>query len=523
MPQSAATPAVTDPLVLGRRIRYARRAAGLTLKALAADVGSTTSHLSLVENGRREPRLSLLSSLAERLGVPPGELLSPEPPPDRRSGLEIELERAQRSPLFSQLAVPSVKTGPRLPMDALEALVGLHDELERRARAVIATPLEARRTNTRMRLEMQARDNYLPEIEDMAEEFVRAVGYTGGALTHHQVSQMAQRLGFAIIHVDDLPHSTRTVTDLANGRIYLPPASIPGGYGLRSLALHAMAHRLFGHERPADYGDFLRQRQEIAYFTACCLVPRFAAVDYLSARKEARELAMEDFRDAFGITHHSAAQRFTNLATQHLDIPTHFIRAGDDGGLYRGYENDGVPLPTDASGAIEGQPLCRNWAARSAFTRRNRTTEYSQYTDTPAGTYWCSTQTGTGVETEFSITLGVPFAHAKWFRGRETTARSTSTCPDGGCCRLPDTYLAQRWEQHAWPSAKMHNHVLSPLPQGTFPGVDDAEVFAFLESHAPVSGEERAARAGEPASWRDAAPRPQRWVRPDLPGDRSQA
>lgn len=476
------TPA--DPLVLGRRIRHARVRAGLTLRELAAATGSTTSQLSLVENGRREPRLSLLTALAAALDVTVADLLAPEPPPDRRAELEIALERAQRSPLFASLGVPAVRPGRRLPMDALESLVALHREVDRRAQAVIATPLEARRINTEQRLEMQRRGNHLPEIEEIAEESVRAAGYTGGALTHHQVARMAERLGFQIIHVDDLPHSTRTVTDLRNGRIYLPPASIPGGYGLRSLALQAMAHRLFGHERPADYGDFLSQRQEIAYFTACCLMPRFAALEHLEAKKKNRDIAMEDFRDSFGVTHHSAAQRFTNLATASFDIPVHFIRAGSDGALYRGYENDGVPLPTDATGAIEGQPLCRTWAARSAFERRNRTTEYAQYTDTPAGTYWCSTQTGTGRDTEFSITLGVPFAHAKWFRGRETTRRAASTCPDEACCRRPAPELADRWREHSWPSAKMHAHVLSPLPSGSFPGVDDTEVFEFLESHA---------------------------------------
>ncbi|HLV04618.1 XRE family transcriptional regulator [uncultured Georgenia sp.] len=473
-----------DPLVLGRRIRHARTRARMTLRELAAATGSTTSHLSLVENGRREPRLSLLTAIAQALDVTVSDLLAPEPPPDRRAELEIALERAQRSPLFSSLGIPPVRPGRRLPLDVLESLVALHQELDRRARAVIATPLEARRINTEQRLEMQRRNNYLPEIEELAEEWVRAVGYTSGALTHHQVALMAERLGFTIIHVDDLPHSTRTVTDLRNGRIYLPPASIPGGYGLRSLALQAMAHRLFGHERPRDYGDFLRQRQEIAYFTACCLMPRFAAVAHLTAKKKDKDLAMEDFRDSFGVTHHSAAQRFTNLATELLGIPVHFIRTNDDGALYRGYENDGVPLPTDASGAIEGQLLCRRWAARAAFERRNRTTEFFQYTDTPAGTFWCSTQTGTGEDSEFSITLGVPFAHAKWFRGRETSRRATSTCPDEACCKRPDPDLAERWRDYSWPSAKMHAHVLSPLPSGSFPGVDDTEVFEFLESHA---------------------------------------
>jgi hypothetical protein len=36
----------------------------------------------------------------------------------------------------------------------------------------------------------------------------------------------------------------------------------------------------------------------------------------------------------------------------------------------------------------------------------------------------------------------------------------------------------------------MHAHVLSPLPTGTFPGVDDTEMYRFLSKHAPeVSGE----------------------------------
>ena len=35
----------------------------------------------------------------------------------------------------------------------------------------------------------------------------------------------------------------------------------------------------------------------------------------------------------------------------------------------------------------------------------------------------------------------------------------------------------------AWPSARLHAHILSPLPSGTFPGVDDTELYAFLDAH----------------------------------------
>ncbi|HWH98039.1 MAG TPA: ImmA/IrrE family metallo-endopeptidase, partial [Pseudolysinimonas sp.] len=288
-----------------------------------------------------------------------------------------------------------------------------------------------------------------------------------------------------LVYVGDLPHSARSVTDLENGRIYLPPASIPGGHGLRSMALQAIAHRILGHEAPNDYAEFLQQRLEINYFAAAALMPRTQSVQFLQQAKNDRDIALEDFRDAFGVTHEAAALRFTNLATAHLDMRVHFLRVGGDGAIAKAYENDGLPLPMDVTGSVEGEIVCRYWSARRAFVRTNRTTEFYQYTDTPSGTFFESTQIGTSAANdEFSITIGVPFDDAKYFRGRETTRREQSRCPDASCCRRPPAELARQWSGKAWSSAKVHAHIFSPLPSGTFPGVDDRELYEFLESHA---------------------------------------
>ena len=476
------TPPTSGLATLGHRIRHFRGERGLTLDDLGERAGLAGSQLSLIENGKREPKLSVLQAIAVALDVDLTDLLAAEPP-NPRAALEIELRTAQQSSLYSELGLPVVKPTKGMSDDALSALVGLHRELQRKATEAIATPEEARRANTELREWMRERDNYLPEIEALAEQKIKAAGHVRGAVTHRTVSIMAEQLGLSLIYVNDLPHSARSVTDLANGRIYLPPASIPGGHGLRSMALQAMAHRLLGHTRPTSYAAFLRQRLEINYFAACCLMPQEAAVAFLGQAKRDRNLAVEDFRDAFGVTHEAAALRFTNLATHHLDMPLHFLRVSEDGSLAKGYENDGLPLPTDVTGAIEGQLVCRKWSARSAFERTNRTTELYQYTDTPSGTYWNATQTGTTSAGEFSISVGVPFNQAKWFRGRETTTRAVSTCPDPSCCRRPSNALAERWRDQAWPSARLHAHVLSPLPSGTFPGVDDSEVYDFLERH----------------------------------------
>ena len=90
-----------DLATFGQRLRHLRRARGLTLAELGERVGRAPSALSLLENGRREPKLSLIESLAKALSVPPEELLRPQPP-SRRAQLEIALEEAQRDPLYAR-------------------------------------------------------------------------------------------------------------------------------------------------------------------------------------------------------------------------------------------------------------------------------------------------------------------------------------------------------------------------------------------------------------------------------------
>ena len=45
----------------------------------------------------------------------------------------------------------------------------------------------------------------------------------------------------------------------------------------------------------------------------------------------------------------------------------------------------------------------------------------------------------------------------------------------------PASPLGGRWQQS--PSARAHSHILSALPTGSFPGVDETEVYEFLDRH----------------------------------------
>jgi hypothetical protein len=182
------------------------------------------------------------------------------------------------------------------------------------------------------------------------------------------------------------------------------------------------------------------------------------------------------------VSYESAAHRFANLATRRLDVPVHFMRIASTDVIYKAYENDGVhfPIPTDATGAIEGQRVCRYWTALAVYDRPDVSSAYQKYTNTTSGEYWC---TAVVDRTPAGLSVGVPYTQVKWMRGRETRERSTSRCPDPACCSLPPADLAIRWDGLAWPSARVHSHLLAAMPPGVFPGVDDTEVLRFLERH----------------------------------------
>lgn len=472
-----------DPLLIGRRIRAARTARGLSLAELAAALDRAPSQLSVIENGKRELRLGELRRIARVLEVGVEDLLDPEPP-SRRAALEIALEKAQAGALYQGLGLPDLPVRKTLSDAAIETILTLHEELRRLHEQRAATPEEARRVNGQLRQEQSEAGNYYPALEETARELLARIGHSGGPLSHRKVSLLAEELGFSLHSVPDLPHSARSITDASSMRIYLPlgrDAADP-----RTTVLQALAAHVLGMDEPADYGELLRQRVEVNYLAAAMLVPEAGASELLQRAKAQRELSVEDLRDEFAVTYELAAHRFTNLATHHLDIPVHFLKVHSSGAIVKAYQNDHVRFPTDALGAVEGQLVCRWWSARRVFRSEDRMRQYSQYTDKPGGTYWCTSRIESGSGGEFSISVGTDFAHTKWFRGRETSVRHSSSCPDPDCCRRPAPELVERWHGSVWPVARLHASLLAAMPTGTFTGVDRVAMLEFLERHAPA-------------------------------------
>ncbi len=82
---------VDDPVAVGRRLRKAREAAGVTQRDLSFE-GCTAAYISRIEAGARVPSLQILHEFARRLGVRPEYLATGESDPD---GPELGASRSR--------------------------------------------------------------------------------------------------------------------------------------------------------------------------------------------------------------------------------------------------------------------------------------------------------------------------------------------------------------------------------------------------------------------------------------------
>src|ERR1700689_1913483 len=191
-----------DLTTFGQRLRHLRRSRGLTLTELGQRVVRAPSALSLLENGRREPKLTLIEALASALAVPVDELMRRDPP-SRRDQLELALDEAQRDPIYRGLHLPYLRPGPRVPSEVIEHLLALFGELRKQQDKPTATRGEGGAANAGLRLMMRDRGNYFAEIEDAAATALAPVSYSGGALSQGLLLSVVSHHGFAVRYLQD--------------------------------------------------------------------------------------------------------------------------------------------------------------------------------------------------------------------------------------------------------------------------------------------------------------------------------
>lgn len=472
-----------DPLILGRRVRHFRNQADLTLDELGHLVGKPAPYLSLLENGKKEPRVNLVMDIARALDIDVSVLLETTPP-SRRDALEISLIRAQENPLFDALDLPAIKPSAKVDNQTLAHIVGLHQAIKERSRLESAGSDDVRRANGAVQDYLMDNNGYLKEVEVAAREALEASGYTGeGPFSPRNLIDLTASIGFELTLIDDMPSFARSIIDSKNRRIYIAQRNELRTRQARKAVLQTVAGFVLGHEREPDLDTFLRQRMESAYFATAVLVPEDAVAARLLVAKESHDIDVEDVKELFYVSYEMAAWRTANLLTHHLGIDCHLLVSDDMGVVVKGYANDGVPAPRDEHGGIETQRLCRRWGTRLVFESDDKFGTHHQYTDTPGGTYFCTTHVEAGREPAHAITLGVHFDDARWFRGRDTENRQTSTCPDPYCCQLPPTDLAEKWSDHVIVSARSQSRILGLMAPDPYPELDMPEVLSIVETH----------------------------------------
>lgn len=116
---------------LGVRLRSRRTAAGRTIASVAADAGLSVPYIANLENGRGNPTLSAVSSLAAALGA---RLIvdladDDQPAPEAPSALPDSLVQFARSPRFvaeaARLAKATKTSETALRGRLLQAMAGL--------------------------------------------------------------------------------------------------------------------------------------------------------------------------------------------------------------------------------------------------------------------------------------------------------------------------------------------------------------------------------------------------------------
>ncbi len=372
-----------DPLVLGRRIRDARRRLDLTLAELGQRVGRPAPYLSQLENGRVEPKLSLIAAIANALETTTGALLAPGAP-NRRAELELELIRLQATPDYRALGLPELRPSARVPDDVLEHLVRLGASLEGEAMGDQPTPDQAYQANIALRREMRERGNYFPEIERVASGTLRQVGYTGaGPVSERVLTDLAAHFGFTVERVQGMPRTARSVTDQRARVIYIPQRNDLRTREARSVVLQTLGHFALDHALTENFDEYLRQRIESNYFAAAVLVPEAPALEFLRDAQRQHDLSIEDLKEVFYVSYEMAAHRFTNLATRHLGMPVHFLRTDPEGTIFKAYENDGIPFPSDANGGLEGERASAATGVRARPGRRRTRSRCTTSTPRP--------------------------------------------------------------------------------------------------------------------------------------------
>ena len=474
--------------MFGQRLRHARRAKGLTLADLGAKVGRTP--VGAVADRERPPRAEAVAHRAARRRARRASRPSccrssrraAAPSSRSRWSRRSATRRTRRS------ACPSCGSARGCRASVIEHLLALHGELRGAAGQADRDPRGGPRgQRRRCAAMMRERGNYFAEIEEAAAGALAAAGYAGGALSQGMLLSVVASTASPSGSPADLPRSVRSRDRPARPAGSTSSRSRSACTPPRAVLLQTLGHFVLGHgtparlrrlPAPAGRGQLLRRRGAGARAGRRPVPARRQGPPGPGGGGPARRV-LRLLRDGRAPVHqpgHPSPGRALPLREErrgrrHLQ------------GLRR---TTACVFPADATGAIEGQRMCRQWSGRQVFAAADRFSPVLPVLGHAVGHLLLRRRRSTRARRAgFAITLGVPFERLPLVpRPRDdpphqVDAARTATAASA---RPPRSPSAGR----AWPGRRpaRTRHVLSALPSGAFPGVDDADIYEFLDRHA---------------------------------------
>ena len=118
---------------------------------------------------------------------------------------------------------------------------------------------------------MREMNNYFPEIETVASDILKVVDYPGsGPVSERILMDVCDYFGFSVKRAENIPHSTRSITDQREKIIYIPQRNDLSTRASRSVVLQTLGHYALQHEVADEIGTYLRQKWNLTI-----LLPQF--------------------------------------------------------------------------------------------------------------------------------------------------------------------------------------------------------------------------------------------------------
>ena len=360
-------------VIFGLKLRQARLQKGLSVTELAQRSQLSPSYITEIEKGRKYPKADKVLRLAAALGLEYDQLVSLrlEPPLSFvEAALSSQLLQGFPLELFGLDPGALVELLSRSPGE-LSALV--------RALGEVARGYNIREEHlfrAALRCFQELHHNYLPDVEQAADEFRRRANLQGPPVPDGRLEALLEGwFGFRLeaIPVERWPTlAGYRAVYVPSGppRLLLNPSLMPSqrkfvlarevGYRVLELSDRSPTN-------PPDRADSFAQVLndfKAAYFAGCLLMPRERVLEDLQALFQLpswQGQRLLELLQVYDVTPETLLYRFSELIPTFFHLRVHFLRFSEVNGAIRLYKHLNMNELSLPSGFHLPEHYCRRW------------------------------------------------------------------------------------------------------------------------------------------------------------------